>query len=328
MPEKPLGKARDIFDVQFQKAPTIRVMEVELLTSQPSSEESYGHVTTWLARGLKIEEAQMSLARDMRKLGVRATDLQRLALARRADQLSTEIVGFLAEALAYLRDDGFYFDFLHCMWRRNCLLMSWMEMTIPEMTRMQIALEPGWERLQTLELRLWMGQANDALHEIRLVLANKAILFWTDVQHVVSHARSTQAWSKVHVVDAMLGKHAAVYRCCRKAMLKLGADQATLSRYQGLREEDLKVTSTATAANARGNRNQGIAWFWSMDVPRDMERDDWMSEYSWKTGHRGVAGYAARQEAIYRRLGDQCWVAREGLMADRADGPKDALTSR
>ena len=37
------------------------------------------------------------------------------------------------------------------------------------------------ERLMEQELRLWTGQANDTLHEIRLALADKAVLFRTDV---------------------------------------------------------------------------------------------------------------------------------------------------
>ncbi|KAF8547808.1 hypothetical protein OG21DRAFT_1479386 [Imleria badia] len=354
--------AMDIFDIQFQKAPTIRAMEVELLTSQLPSEELYGRVTTWLARGLKIEEAQISLARDMRKLGARATDLQHLALARR-------ITDFIAEVSAYLEDDlaeGLPSDESdggdHSGDDENPDSLGGQrpdqaKIPLPSLLGDSKYQQPGWERLRSLELRLWMGQANNALHEIRLALADKAVLFRTDVQHAVSHARSTRAWSKVHVVDTMLGKHAAVYRRCRKAMLKLGADEATLARYQALREEDLKVTSAAMAANARGNRNQGLAWFWSMDVLRDMERDDWMSEFyrvhwlrakamrdrwmeeeelltaefewtisffkhkaagwnhrsldSRNTSHWGAAGYAVCQEAIYRRLGDQCWAARE-----------------
>ncbi|KAF8442797.1 hypothetical protein L210DRAFT_3396998 [Boletus edulis BED1] len=30
--------------------------------------------------------------------------------------------------------------------------------------------------------------------------------------------------------------------------------------------------------NARGHRNDKLAWFWSMDIPKDTEGSDWMSE--------------------------------------------------
>ena len=42
-------------------------------------------------------------------------------------------------------------------------------------------------------------------------------------------------------------------------MVQLEADEAMLSRYQALRDEKL-------------------AWFWGMDVPRDTEANDWMFE--------------------------------------------------
>ncbi|KAF8550176.1 hypothetical protein OG21DRAFT_1420111 [Imleria badia] len=100
------------------------------------------------------------------------------------------------------------------------------------------------------------------------------------MQHSSSHAKSTHAWSKVHhdVVDALLSRHASVYRRCRKTMINLGADEVTLSRYQPLKDGELKVSSVATSPNARGNRNECLAWCWTMDVSRDTESSDWMSE--------------------------------------------------
>ena len=61
-------------------------------------------------------------------------------------------------------------------------------------------------------------------------------------------------------------------------MIQLEADEAMLSRYQALWDEDLKVNMAAAAPNARGLRNEKLAWFWGMDVPRDTEANDWMSE--------------------------------------------------
>jgi hypothetical protein len=57
---------------------------------------------------MKIQEAQISLGRDVKRIGSRATDIQRLAVARRADRLMGEIATFVLEALAYL--GGAYSD--------------------------------------------------------------------------------------------------------------------------------------------------------------------------------------------------------------------------
>ncbi|KAF8433101.1 hypothetical protein L210DRAFT_798699, partial [Boletus edulis BED1] len=80
------------------------------------------------------------------------------------------------------------------------------------------------DRLWDQKIRLHAGQANDALHEIRLSLANKAVLFRTNVRLTSTHAQTTHAWDKVHGVDAILNRHAAIYRACRQAMSHLSTN--------------------------------------------------------------------------------------------------------
>ena len=145
-------------------------------------------------------------------------------------------------------------------------------------------------------LGLWqkelkLREANDALHEIRLALANKAVLFRTDVRHASSHAKTTRAWSKVHSMDTILQRHTSVYRQCRKAIIDLGADELCLNRYRPLKDEDLKVTAAAAGPNSRGHCNDTLAWFWSMDVPRDTEANDWMSECEPRADCRDLADF-------------------------------------
>ena len=60
-------------------------VELEMLEEVDQTSGSHHGVTTWLSRGLKIEESQISLKRDMVQLRSRGTELQQLALAQRAD---------------------------------------------------------------------------------------------------------------------------------------------------------------------------------------------------------------------------------------------------
>ena len=64
------------------------------------------------------------------------------------------------------------------------------------------------------ELKLHAGQANDALHEIQLTLADKAVLFHTNIRHASSHVKTTQAWGKVNAMDALLTQQVAIYWKC------------------------------------------------------------------------------------------------------------------
>jgi hypothetical protein len=116
----------------------------------------------------------------------------------------------------------------------------------------------GAEGLLWQELRLHTGQANDAFHEVRIALANKAMLFRTDVHHASSYATTSRAWERVNAVDAVLSKHAAIYRRCRRAMVNLGVDEDVLTRYQLLKDAYLKITAAAATPNSRGNRNDRL----------------------------------------------------------------------
>ena len=237
-----------------------------------------------------MEESQMVLARDMRRLGNHPTEVQRLALARRADRLSSEISGFLSEAIAYLGENYSEEDPLDGSdWDNDSSdddereeigdqRPDQVRLPLPSMLGRDKCRELGIGDLAQQELQLRTGQANDALHEIRIALADKAVLFRTDVRYASNQAKTTRAWGKVNALDSVLHRHASVYRRCRIAMTRLDADNDILQRYQHLRDEDLKVTTAAASPNVRGLRNRKLAWFWSIDVPRDTEANDWMSE--------------------------------------------------
>ncbi|KAG1871356.1 hypothetical protein DFJ58DRAFT_713869 [Suillus subalutaceus] len=123
------------------------------------------------------------------------------------------------------------------------------------------------------EVTLREGQANDALHSIRVHLADKAIIFRKTVRVAKSQATSTRAWAQVHSVDRAVSLNASIYSKCRSQLGKLGADIGLLER------EDLKVSTAVADPNARGQRNNQLAWFWSMDVEGDSDSSDWLNEF-------------------------------------------------
>ena len=131
---------------------------------------------------------------------------------------------------------------------------------------------------QELHLRNGNGQANDALHGIRLTLVDKAVLFRTEVRHAKNQAANTRAWGKIQSADSVLSRYSMFYKKCCKAMIMLGADQELLGKYQVLLDGDLKVTTAVSNPNGSGSRNANLAWFWTMDISRDAKEDNWMSE--------------------------------------------------
>ncbi|KAG1721469.1 uncharacterized protein EDB91DRAFT_1256493 [Suillus paluster] len=136
----------------------------------------------------------------------------------------------------------------------------------------------GIANLVLQEISLRQGQANDALHAIRVNLANKAVLFHTMVQSAKSQARSTRAWAHVHLVNKVLHLNMQIHSKCCKQLVHLSTNDL-LTKYRPLEKANLKATTVVEDPNACGQRNSTLAWFWSIDVQGDSRSNDWMNEF-------------------------------------------------
>lgn len=137
--------------------------------------------------------------------------------------------------------------------------------------------ELGLTNLIKEEIALREGQANDALHAIRVHLGDKAVLFRNTVRSAKSQASSTRAWTRVRSVETAVNLHARIYSKCRSQLAKL-PDHDLLKKYLPLKKEDLKASSAVADPNARGQRDTTLSWFWSLDVQGDTSGNDWMTE--------------------------------------------------
>ena len=144
-------------------------------------------------------------------------------MARRADRLTSEVLAFITEASGYFGIDWDASLLDDCDLEESAADKDAIGEDRRQQTdKVKIPLPSNLGKtecrhfrilgLRQKELKLRKGQANDALHEIRLALANKAVLFRTDIRHASSHAKTTRAWSKVHSMDAILHRHTSVYR--------------------------------------------------------------------------------------------------------------------
>ena len=61
-------------------------------------------------------------------------------------------------------------------------------------------------------------------------------------------------------------------------MVALDADEGILDRYKHLDKDHLRISTVVADPNARGHRHENMAWFWMMDIPKDTNANDWMSE--------------------------------------------------
>lgn len=130
--------------------------------------------------------------------------------------------------------------------------------------------------LQEIELR--MGQANDALADLRVELGHKALLFRTKVRYTKNTKGKTRAWKEVAKSSVEVMKHVRCYERARRALVKLGADNGILHKYQDIKTEDLKMSKDILEENRYGQKNASLAWFWRLGPQGDSIGNEWMDE--------------------------------------------------
>jgi hypothetical protein len=131
--------------------------------------------------------------------------------------------------------------------------------------------------LASQELKLRQGQANDCLKHLRLALGHKALLFRMRVRNASSVKERTKAWDDVKTARRQVDKHVRGYHRARSAMVRLGAGAEVLGMYLVIERKDLALSRDITDENRLGQRNDKLAWFWS--VGRDSSANNaWMTE--------------------------------------------------
>lgn len=132
-------------------------------------------------------------------------------------------------------------------------------------------------QLAGLELELRKGQANDCLEGLRLALGHKSLLFRTRIRQAGTNKERTKAWDDVKTARRQVEKHVRGYHRARAAMERLGAGEELLSHYRRIERKDLSTSGDITDENRLGQRNDRLAWFWSVRTPAD-ESNPWMNE--------------------------------------------------
>ncbi|KAG1898408.1 uncharacterized protein F5891DRAFT_1190786 [Suillus fuscotomentosus] len=269
--------AMDEYEINIEKAPSKKEIELRLLEGNArNAAPSRRSVATWISTGLSIEEAQIALLIEVRRIGRRSTETQRLDIARQRDQLQGQIDGFAWSALTHIWEgfdaddepEDLDIDILDYM-TGDFTETSHTWTNSPELTVIPLPSNLG----------LREGQANDALHNLRIYLCNKAILFRTTVRQAKSQALKTRAWSQVTSVQQAVSLHASIYTKTRKQMMKLEPGQDQLQKYKPLLREQLKISTAVGDPNARGQRNESLAWFWSVEVDLGGPDQSWNEEF-------------------------------------------------
>ncbi|KAI6002176.1 hypothetical protein F5J12DRAFT_783943 [Pisolithus orientalis] len=262
-------QAMDIYEVQLEKAPTMKAIEIDLIHNNHSFSSSCGSAT-WIAQALKVEQAQIIDA-----LVHGAAQFIRNDWQVNPRQRPRSMAPFNGDSKdktddLFLPDCPGHQEYFH---------------------------DIGLSSLVEQEIHLRQGQANDALHELHMALVDKAVIFRTDVWKGGNYKMTTWAWGQISNAEAMVQWHAAIYCQCRKQLIALGAGEDILGKYQELNradltdcwEEELELLTLETGWTQKFSLHKEK--FWS---GQHME--------ALAVGNTGFTCYMARQSQMYQDL--------------------------
>ena len=133
--------------------------------------------------------------------------------------------------------------------------------------------------LALCELRLREGQANDALHHLRIAIAHKSFIYRTRIRNnapTTGFVRRLRSYGEIYTLQLTIDAAAKVYTTARKAMVKLGADSVLLGKYKPLSATDLVASTAVMDPNSRGQTRLQLSWIWKIHTPT--ENPDYLNE--------------------------------------------------
>ena len=173
--------------------------------------------------------------------------------------------------------------------------------------------------LAACELRLRVGQANDALHNLRVAIAHKSFIYRTRIRNnapTVGFVRRLRSYGEVYTIQLTIDAATKVYNTARKAMVKLGADADLLRKYKPLSSSDLVASTAVMDPNARGQTRLQLSWIWQLVSPSD--NPEYLNE-SMSASHCKVLDltlrHSASRELVSRKVTQGPMGRREGFVA-------------
>lgn len=115
------------------------------------------------------------------------------------------------------------------------------------------------------ELQLRIGQANDALHLLRVAIAQKSFIYRSTIRPnapTTNYSKRLRSYGDARAVQKSIDSAAKIYATARKAMVVLGATGELLSEFQVLKREDLVASTAVANPNERQQAKKPLSWIW------------------------------------------------------------------
>ena len=121
---------------------------------------------------------------------------------------------------------------------------------------------PSNHPLQQAELTLRIEQATRYLSALRDAIADKSFQYSHVMRSAPSKGVRTRSRSEILKISDRIAQYSRVYSRARAAMVRLGANEATLNKFKLLSRGDVKASTAILDPNIPGSSTLKLSWIW------------------------------------------------------------------
>ncbi|KAH9905103.1 uncharacterized protein B0H18DRAFT_964909 [Fomitopsis serialis] len=266
-------RVMEVYEVTQEKAPGKRDIQLALEKEEGRRKEQSG-LASWLAEGVSLQEQQLAVASLARRHAKDALLTSQIQLVSRRNRLQKAVDRFAARSSAFLEEEQADKDGTEADERANGVGTSYggeewedidddpdvtdeivvaeeaddvihpetVPLTLPSMLGRETLRERRLEEIGERELRLREGQANDALHRLRMAIGLKSAVFRTDIREAEGRRAETRAWTRAQGI-------------AKKPMKRLVMTESEAKEMEKRFEEER--SNRSNAAKLKGDRAPG-----------------------------------------------------------------------
>lgn len=147
----------------------------------------------------------------------------------------------------------------------------------PTVNRAALSTNSRLDALASTELALREGQAEDLLGDVRLAVKRRAWAYKNKDDHVPRQKQNTRANSMLGTLSDNLENLVSGYNRIFD-ILQLLDPNISRSRFQRLKESDLKPDTALTAQLALGSGTAKLSWIWKVPAGAGVTDEEWSIE--------------------------------------------------
>ncbi|KAJ6486562.1 hypothetical protein C8R47DRAFT_979565, partial [Mycena vitilis] len=232
------------------------------------------HITELIAMGLQLEDQQRILASDVASTGLHPTDRQRAAMIERTSKLRRKIFAWIdvqTSFFAGLKNVRELEDAARAHRAEADAIPGvsvsdiklWLPSAVVGVPQREMEGVTVKDEVLQHEYRLRVGQAEEALHEVRRLLLVRTHLYHLKDTHSRGVRANMRSQDKITALNSQIQRAAAQYRAARAALVTLGR---ALKRHewertlQVLKEDD--VRGLPQSQKRRKKVHRPPSWIW------------------------------------------------------------------